>query len=120
MATFSLLLVSLLVGSFILWGINVASKGIYNPEFVFTIAGFDLAIELFIATTIVSVGQATVTYEIFTGKFLPHGGLKRYWIVSIFLAIGFGVIISWALLYPLHPIYIILLVTVLMTVIYSL
>jgi signal transduction histidine kinase len=120
LATFSLLLVSLLVGSFILWGISIASKGIYNPQFVVTIAGFDLAIELFIASTILSVGQATVSYEIFTGKFLPRGGLKRYWIISIFLAIGFGVIISWALLYPLHPIYIILLVTVFMTVIYSL
>jgi two-component sensor histidine kinase len=120
MATLSLLMVSLLVGAVILWGISISNKGIDNPQSAYIITTFDLAIDLLIAITTLSVGQAIVSYEIFTGKVLPSRGLKRYWQMAALLSFGFGMIISWAILFPLQPIYLLLLSIVLMTVIYAL
>jgi signal transduction histidine kinase len=118
-ATSSLLLVSLLVGGIIVWGIYTANQVINPSEFALIISGFDLVIDLLIAVTIVSVGQAIVSYEIFTGKVLPRQGLKRYWKWAIVLSLGFGIIVSWALLIQLEPIYILILSIILITGIYA-
>jgi signal transduction histidine kinase len=118
-ATSSLLLVSLLVGAIIVWGIYNANQLINPASFGLIISGFDLLIDLLIAVTIVSVGQAIVSYEIFTGKILPRQGLKRYWKWAIVLSLGFGVIVSWAVLTRLEPIYILILSIVLITGIYA-
>jgi signal transduction histidine kinase len=88
-------------------------------EFALIITAFDLVIELLIAITIVSVGQAIVSYEIFTGKILPRQGLKRYWKWAILLSLGFGILVSWALLYHWEPIYILILSIILITGIYA-
>jgi signal transduction histidine kinase len=118
-ATVSLLLVSLSVGGIIIWGIYNANQGINASQFALTISIFDLAIDLFIAITILSVGQAIVSYEIFTGKVLPRQGLKRYWKLAIILSLIFGIIVSWALIYQLEPIYLLLLSIILITGIYA-
>jgi signal transduction histidine kinase len=118
-STISLLLVSLSVGVIIIWGIYNANQEINASQFALTISIFDLVIDLFIAITILSVGQAIVSYEIFTGKVLPRQGLKRYWILSIILSLIFGIIVSWALIYQLEPIYLLLLSIILITGIYA-
>jgi signal transduction histidine kinase len=118
-ATSSLLLVSLLVGGIIVWGLYNANQ-ILNPSaFALIISSFDLVIDLLIAVTIVSVGQAIVSYEIFTGKILPRQGLKRYWKWAIVLSIGFGIVVSLALLIHLEQIFILILSIVMITGIYA-
>jgi signal transduction histidine kinase len=119
LATTSLLLVSLSVGVIVIWGISNANQGIAASQFALTISVFDLVIDLFIAITILSVGQAIVSYEIFTGKVLPRQGLKRYWKLAIILSLIFGIIVSWALIYQLEPIYLLLLSIILVTCIYA-
>jgi signal transduction histidine kinase len=118
-ATVSLLLVSLSVGVIIIWGIYNANQGINATQFALVLSIFDLVIDLFIAITILSVGQAIVSYEIFTGKVLPRQGLKRYWKLAIILSLVFGSIVSWALIYQLEPIYLLLLSILLITGIYA-
>jgi signal transduction histidine kinase len=118
-ATLSLLLVSLLVGAFILWGIYSTNQGIIYSKLSLIISRFDLAIDLLIAVTILSIGQAIVSYEIFTGKVLPSQGLKRYWKLACIFSLIFGVIVSWALVYQLQSIYLLLLSIVLTTSIYA-
>ncbi len=118
-ATSSLLLVSLLVGAIIVWGVSNANRGINPLAFALIISSFDLLIDVLIAVTILSVGQAIISYEIFTGKVLPRQGLKRYWKWAIVLAFGFGIVVSWALLNHLEPIYILFLSIILITVIYA-
>lgn len=118
-ATSSLLLVSLMVGGIIIWGIYYANQGINPSAFALIISGFDLVIDLFIAVTIISIGQAIVSYEIFTGKILPRQGLKRYWKWAITLSLGFGIVVSWAVLIHLEPIYILILNIILITGIYA-
>src|SRR4030043_284721 len=65
-ATLALLLVSLSVGMIIIWGIYIANQELNPSQFARTISIFDLVIDLLIAITILSVGQAVVSYEIFT------------------------------------------------------
>lgn len=82
--------------------------------------GLDLLICILVAVAMVLAGQAIVAYEIFTGKALPRGGLRRYWRRCLFLAAGYGAVMSGSLSIPLDPIYRLLLATVLMTLFYAL
>jgi hypothetical protein len=56
--------------------------------------GFDLLIAGMIAVAIVLTGQAIVSYEIFTGKALPRGGLLSYWRRTLILAAGYGALLG--------------------------
>jgi len=118
-ATISLLLVSLLVGMIIIWGIYNANQVMAASQFAITISIFDLVIDLMIAITILSIGQAIISYEIFTGKVMPRQGLKRYWYLAIIISLSFGVIVSWALIIQWEPIYLLLLNIILITGIYA-
>jgi signal transduction histidine kinase len=126
-ATIIMLLVSLLVGGVIWWVVQTIRQGLWVQEYItvvaqiaYVIAGFDLAIDLLIAVATLTVGQAVVSYEVFTGKTLPRHGLRRYWQRAIILAAGYGALVSWALVLPLRPIYTLLISTFLMTAFYGL
>lgn len=81
---------------------------------------FDLLISGMIAVSVVLIGRAVVSYEIFTGKVLPRGGLFRHWRNSLILAAGYGGLMAASLAFPIDPIYRLLLATVLMTIFYAL
>jgi signal transduction histidine kinase len=118
-ATAALLFVSITVGVSILWALYNVNRVIIPSEFAMTLAVFDLVIDVLIAITIISVGQAVVAYEIFTGKTLPRRGLQRYWRLAMLVSFSFALIIAWALIYQLQPIYLLLLCIVLVTGIYA-
>lgn len=126
-ATAAMLAVSLLVGGVIVWVIQAlhpTSSGMVSPAAItrltFVLAGFDLAIDLLIAAATLMVGQGVVAYEVFTGKVLPRHGLRRFWQRAIILAAGYSLVVSWALTYPLKPIYTLLLSTLLLVAFYAL
>jgi signal transduction histidine kinase len=118
-----LLVVSLLVAWAMLWFVLTARQrtlyGAYT-DMAFTVAWFDLITSSLIATAVILLGQAVVTYEIFTGKTLPRRGFLRQWRRAVILAAGYGAVVSWGLTLQLHPIYGLLLATVLVTVFYAL
>jgi signal transduction histidine kinase len=117
------LLVSLLVAGVIAWVfLNVRQGGLINrnPSLSTAIAWFDLVIAGLIAAAVISVGQAVVSYEVFTGKALPRRELQRMWRNAIILAVGYGLVIGWSFSLPVEAIYSLLLTTVLMTLFYAL
>lgn len=85
-----LLLVSLLVSAIILWLLQMArqtpeiSTIIYSNSTALSILDLFLAALLMGATLL--LGQAIVSYEIFTGKTLPRRGFVRQWRSAILLA----------------------------------
>jgi hypothetical protein len=85
-----------------------------------SLMGFDLLIDGMVAVAVLLTGQAIVSYEVFTGKALPRGGLLTYWRRTLVLAAGYGALIGATLSIPpltdVDPIYRLLLATVLMTV----
>ena len=91
---------------------------------VVVLMGFDALISALLAIAIVLIGRAIVSYEIFTGKALPRGGLSRYWKRSLVLAGGYGALMGLSLSLPgisdIDPVYRLLLATLLMTLFYAL
>ena len=118
-----LLLVSLLVAWIILWIImNARPQSLYNlySEMVVTVAWFDLVIASLIAVSVILLGQAVVSYELFTGKTLPRRGLRRQWQRAIILAAGFSLVIGWGLTFQLQSIYGLILSALLITLFHAL
>ena len=119
-ASLVLLLVSLLVGAAIFWAIFNSHTYLLPSNPYLALGRFDLAIDLLIAGAITLVGQAIVTYEIFTGRVLPRRGLQRYWHRAIILAAGYGAVVSWSLTAALPAVYTLLLGACLMVAFYAL
>jgi signal transduction histidine kinase len=118
-----LLVVSLVVGAAATWvlvGVSLGVVELSSYRTVVVLHVVDLLVSSLIAVAVVLMGKAIVSYEIFTGKTLPRGGLLRYWRNSLILAAGYGVLIAWSLDLPVDPIYRLMFATVLMTIFYAL
>ncbi|MEK9163101.1 MAG: ATP-binding protein [Chloroflexota bacterium] len=114
-----LLIVTLLVTALMLWVTLAASHSTvaeFYSAMLIIVAGFDLIIESLIGVSILLVGQAIVSYEVFTGKTLPRHGLVRQWRSAIILAIGFSALVSASLALHLRPIYTLLISTFIIAV----
>lgn len=121
--TLVLLAVSLLVGWAMLWVIfNSGNHPLFgdNGALTLAVAWFDLAIETLIAFAVLLLGQAVVSYEIFTGKTLPRRGLQRQWRSVVLLAAGYSILVGWTFTREMRPIYVLLGATVLMALAYAL
>jgi signal transduction histidine kinase len=119
-ASVVLLGVDLLVGYVMVWVVRSMQQGILSLETLKTVGWLDLVVETLIAAAVLLLGQAVVTYEVFTGKSLPRGGLSRYWRRAVILAGGYSLILAWSLTLQLRPIYSLLLSMLLMVVFYAL
>ncbi|HEX9370565.1 MAG TPA: hypothetical protein VF897_06140, partial [Roseiflexaceae bacterium] len=126
-ASLVLLVVSLSVGVAAAWFLtSVQSRppALFFLRMLPPLMGFDLLISGMVAVAIVLTGQAIVSYEIFTGKALPRGGLLHYWRRSLMLAAGYGALVGASLSIPplteVDSIYRLLLATVLMTLFFAL
>ncbi|MCC6613584.1 MAG: hypothetical protein IT320_08910 [Anaerolineae bacterium] len=109
-----LLAVSLLVCAFVLWVFSKAEFGGLFGIRTDAIGWFDLALSLLIAVGNLSLGQAIVAHEVFTGRILPRQRLNRQWRIVLLIALILAAIVSWSLLLQLRPIYGLLLTVVLM------
>jgi signal transduction histidine kinase len=122
-ATLMMLLVCLATGTALAWLLERIRLGDIPGITMRSLAvliGVDLLISGMIAIVIVFLGRAIVSYEVFTGKTLPRGGLARYWRQSLILAAGYGLVVGATFNFPLDPVYQIMLATLLMTVFFAL
>lgn len=122
-ASVALLLVSLLVAWVMVDIIFVAlQRAPYNLDAALAIlvGWFDLGIASLIALAVILLGQAVVSYEVFTGKILPRRGFRRYWLNAVVLSAGYGVVIGWSFTIQLRPIYSLLLSAILVAAFYAL
>lgn len=118
-ASLLLLVVSLLVGGAMNWIVFRLSGGTFTTTMVTTIGWFDLIIAGLIGLSVIALGQAVVSYEIFTARTLPRNGLFQYWRRALILAAGYSLLVSWTLALQLRPIYSLLLTTLLMTIFFA-
>jgi signal transduction histidine kinase len=117
-----LLLVSLLVGAVAAWVVRGVQSGelILTHATITSLKTFDLAICGLLALAVVLTGRAIVSYEVFTGKALPRGGLHGQWRNSLILAASFAAVMSASLDLPVDPVFHLLFATVLITVLFAL
>jgi signal transduction histidine kinase len=115
-----LLLVGMLVAWVIAWIIRQPVASLLGLQTLHTIARFDLVIAALISLAVLLIGQAIVSYEIFTGRTLPQHGLRQYWWRAIVLAAGYGMVVAWGMVMALQPVYLLMLSTILMTIFFAL
>ncbi len=116
----ALLVVSLVVSYFIGTTVAATSEGGLPALHIQSVAVYDLALSLLIALSSLLLGQAIVSYEIFTGRVLPRRSFVRHWRSAIILAGGFALVVGWSIAVHLRPIYSLLLATLLLTTFYAL
>ncbi len=108
-----LLIVSLLVGWVvvrIVWFSGLLSgRGPSMQWFSLHLTLHDILIAGLIGLSVLFLGQALVSYEIFTGKALPRQGLRRYYYIAILLAAGISLLVSGAYNLRISAIYSLLL-----------
>ena len=120
-----LLAVSLLVGVAMVWVVRSVAGGnqpfyeLYN-RLSASLAWYDLGVEILITGATLSLGQAIVSYEIFTGQTLPRRGFRRQWRSALLMAAGVSSVTTFSLDSRLNPIYTILLALMVMTVFFAL
>lgn len=115
--------VSLFVGIAAVWAVGGIVSGridLFAGQTLLLLRVIDLFISGLIAVVIVLLGQAIVSYEIFTGKTLPRRGLLRHWRNSLILAASYGTVMALSLIVPVDQIIRLLLATILMTAFYAL
>ncbi|MEI7644836.1 MAG: ATP-binding protein [Chloroflexales bacterium] len=120
-ASAMLLAIALAIGAASVWFLDQARAGLFpglTARGVGMIIGFDFLVGMMIAVTVVLIGQAVVSYEIFTGAALPRGELARQWRRTLILGGIYALAVGWSLSgagIPEKPIYHLLIATVLMT-----
>ncbi len=122
-ASLAMLAVSFLVMGVVSWVVQDARQRTFYDIFsasTRTFAWLDLIIAALLTFAILMLGQAIVSYEVFTGKSLPRRGLLRHWRSAIILAAGYSLIVGAAFAIQLRFIYILLLTAVLMTLFFAL
>ena len=116
-----LLVVSLLVVGVMVWLLRRGAHALDQPLdwLAMDLGWFDLVVTSLISAAVVLIGQAVISYEIFTGRTLPRRGLRRQWHGALLLAAGYGMAIAacFALLVPTA--YIVLLATVVIGLTYA-
>ena len=121
-ASVTLLPVSVSVGAVVAWLGPHAQAGTLDSVFSQgseTLLLLDGLIAAEVAVAVVLMGRAIVSYEIFTGKALPRGGLFRDWRWGLTLAASCGLLIGGSVDLPIDPTYRLLLALVAVVVVYT-
>lgn len=118
-ASVLLLIVSLMVGAAMSWIALSLEYGSFTPRMVTILGICDLIISGMIGFSVLALGQAVVSYEIFTARTLPRNGLLQHWRRAVIFAAGFSVLVAWTLAVQLRPIYSLLMTTLLMTIFFA-
>ena len=117
-ASVGLLLVSLIVGAtaqFTVINLRILTFYAFYIENTTILSAVDLLTATIISGVILSLGQAVVAYEVFTGKTLPRRSLVRHWRRAVILAATYGLVVGGTVVFDIRLIYSLLLTTMLMT-----
>jgi signal transduction histidine kinase len=113
----ALLLVITFVAIFTVWITQLDFKP--NVDIVRFVVYFDLLLETLIGVAIILLGQAIVSYEIFTGHVLPRRGFFRQWRGTVLFAWGTAWVVGFALNWNIQSIFSFVFTTTVMMILYA-
>ena len=122
-ASITLFFVAVIVTGALFWVGQQSREFLLSEVYAKTgpaLALMDLVVSLLIALVIILLGQAIVSYEVFTGRTLPRRGLRRQWQRALILAGGASALAAAALTLAVQPVYGLLLAALLMILFYAL
>jgi two-component sensor histidine kinase len=112
LSTIMLFIVSIMVSGFILWFVFNSNSFNYDKEEYLKSLEFitfiNILIEIFISLTIIFLGKAITSYEIFTGKALPAKSVFESWRGITTFASSYSFIISIFAINNIESIYYVL------------
>lgn len=114
------IVVSLLVTCAMLWLVGQSGEELPVTSFLAPLTLLDLVVSILIAGSIIMLGEAIISYEIFTGKVLPRQGLRRHWKNIVIVAAGYSVAVSTALQLDVPQFYTLLGTTIVIAIFYAL
>jgi signal transduction histidine kinase len=116
-ASLVLLLVSLMVGATILWLIQQARLRPAIDDLIYalstTLSLMDLLLAGLLMAAVILLGQAIVSYEIFTGRTLPRKGFQVQWRNTILLAGAVCLVAAYGVTVQPAQVYTLLVITLL-------
>ncbi len=111
-----LLIVSIIVTGFMIWAASsgrAQPRALLRTDTVWGIALLDLVIAGLVSVAVLLLGQAIVSYEVFTGKALPRRGFFRQWRNMLVVSAGYAAVISLSIVMDVSPVVSNLITTVL-------
>jgi hypothetical protein len=118
-----MLVISMLVATFV-YGVMFSAfhrvSQVQSDTFIQFVEFFDLIITLLIATMIIMLGRAVISYEIFTGKSLPRRGFQRLWRNAIIVCGSTAIFISFSILVRLPTLHSLLILSVILVTFFGL
>jgi len=115
-----LLIVSLLVTGFIGWVSIAMEFDRSSGDQLLLIGLFDLVLQAIIALGVIMLGQAIVSYEVFTGTSLPRRGFLLQWMIIVLVAMGYSIVIGGSLASQTREVYSLLLTTLVVVAAFAL
>ncbi len=97
------IVVTMLVSWALFWLISTRRRQSLDLEALLALGWFDIVIASLIGLSILLLGRAVVSYEIFTGKTLPRQGLKRHWRNAITVSAGYSMLLGATLAFEIPP-----------------
>ncbi len=121
MASVALLLASLVMVWTALWILeSQPTPSLTRPEDVLNVKRLDLIVSGLVGVGVIILGRAIVAYEVFTGVPLPRNRFSRQWRSTVILAGAYASVVSFGITIHLPLLYIVMTVTLLFILFYSL
>jgi signal transduction histidine kinase len=123
-ASLVLFLVSLMVGVAILWLLQTARQRATIEDLILTLSTtlsvLDLLLAALLMASILLLGQAIISYEIFTGQTLPRRGFLYQWRIAVLFTAGLSLLAAWGVTAQIPQVYTALAILLLAAVSYTL
>jgi len=123
-ASLVLSLVTLVVSSSMLWLLQIARQRPSIAGLIYslstTLGILDLFLIILLMVSLLLLGQAIISYEIFTGKTLPRRGFQRQWRNTILMTVVLSSLAAWGVTAQFPVVYIILTILMVVTFTYAL
>ena len=111
-ASLVLFLVTLVASGAMIWLLQVALQRPSIADLIYslstTLGILDLILIVLIMASLLLLGQAIISYEIFTGKTLPRRGLQHQWRNTLIIAASLSGLTAWGVTAHFPIVYIIL------------
>lgn len=109
-ATLVLFLVTLIASGAMFWLLQIAFDRPSVAQIIHllstTLGNLDLILIVLLMASLLLLGQAIVSYEIFTGKILPRRGFQRQWRSTLVLAFLLSSLTAWGVVAGFQVIYV--------------
>lgn len=123
-ASLVLLTVTLVASGAMGWSFQIARQRPSIADLIISqstpLAFLDLVLLVLLLAALLLLGQAIISYEIFTGKTLPRRGFQRQWQITVIMVAALSGLAAWGVVHPFPMVPVVLGILLLVTFSYAL